>query len=122
MTRRYVEQLRDGEDLNEVFLAADKQLRVNRKGNQYVQLMLRDRTGGISARLWNAGDAFFRSFENGDFVHAEGKVQLFEGSLQVILSHLERVEAERVGAPASLPPTGRAARSRWGRRGTSFPG
>jgi 3'-5' exoribonuclease len=105
MTRRYVEQLRDGDDLDEVFLAADKQLRVNRKGNQYVQLMLRDRTGGISARLWNAGDAFFRSFENGDFVHAEGKVQLFEGSLQVILSHLERVEAEKVEVADFLPHT-----------------
>jgi 3'-5' exoribonuclease len=78
---------------------------VNRKGNQYVQLFLRDRSGGISARLWNAGDYLFRSFENGDFVHADGKVQLFEGSLQVILTHLERVEAEKVELADFLPHT-----------------
>lgn len=103
--RRYVEQLRDGDALDEVYLAADKQLRVNRKGNQYVQLVLRDRTGGISARLWNAGDSFFRSFENGDFVHADGKVQLFEGSLQIILNHLEKSEAEKVELADFMPRT-----------------
>jgi 3'-5' exoribonuclease len=105
MTRRYVEQLRDGDTIDEVFLASDKQLRVNRKGNQYVQLMLRDRTGGLSGRLWNVGEPIFRSFENGDFLHAEGKVQLFEGSLQAILTHLEKVEAEKVEVADFLPHT-----------------
>lgn len=105
MTRRYVEQLRDGDAIDEVYLAADKQLRVNRKGNQYIQLVLRDRTGGISARLWNVGEPVFRGFENGDFLRAEGKVQLFEGALQVILTHLEKVEAEKVEVANFLPRT-----------------
>src|SRR5579885_3362853 len=105
MTRRFVEQLRDGDPIDDVFLAADKQLRVNRKGNQYVQLMLRDRSGGISARLWNSGDQLFRSFNDGDFVRAEGKVQLFEGALQVILTYLEKVEAEKVEVADFLPHT-----------------
>lgn len=90
--RRFVDQLRDGDPIDAVFLAADKQLRVNRKGNQFVQLTLRDRTGGIPARMWNAGENVFRSFENGDFVLADGKVQLFEGALQVILNHVDRAE------------------------------
>ncbi|MGL6094847.1 MAG: 3'-5' exoribonuclease YhaM family protein [Fimbriiglobus sp.] len=105
MRRRYVDELRDGDTLDDVFLSADKQLRTNRKGNQYVQLNLRDRSGGISARLWNAGEQIFRGFENGDFVHAEGKVQLFEGTLQVILTHVERIEAEKVELEDFLPRT-----------------
>jgi 3'-5' exoribonuclease len=103
--RRYVEQLRDGDTLDDVFLAADKQLRTNRKGAQYVQLNLRDRTGGISARMWNAGDQVFRAFDNGDFVLAEGKVQLFEGSLQVILTHIDRVEPDKVAVHDFMPHT-----------------
>ncbi|HVK17115.1 MAG TPA: HD domain-containing protein [Fimbriiglobus sp.] len=105
MTRRYVEQLRDGDPIDEVFLASDKQLRVNRKGNQYVQLMLRDRSGGISARQWNVGDHVFRSFGDGDFVRAEGKVQLFQGSLQVILDRVERTEQNKVETQDFLPQT-----------------
>src|SRR5919109_3261424 len=96
MSRRFVRQLADGEGVEEVYLVADKQLRANRNGNLYIQLDLRDRTGTINARLWNAGEPLFRSFEPGDFLLIKGKVQLFQGSLQIILQHLERVAPERV--------------------------
>ncbi len=105
MSRRYVEQMRDGDSIDEVYLVSDKQLRSNRNGNLYVQIEIRDRTGGISARMWNAGDTVFRSFENGDFVHIEAKVQLFQGSLQVILNHVERAEEEKIDLADFMPHT-----------------
>jgi 3'-5' exoribonuclease len=107
MTRRYVEQLSDGESVEDVFLVVDKQLRANRNGNLYLQLDLRDRTGAINARLWNAGEHLFRSFESGDFLQVKGKVQLFQGALQMILSHLERVAPEKVELTDFLPHTAR---------------
>ena len=103
--RRNVDTLRDGDQFDEVYLATDKQLRANKNGNPYVQVELRDRTGGLSARMWNAGDQVYRGFENGDFVQAEGKVQNFQGSLQIILTHLEKVEAEKVQVADFLPHT-----------------
>lgn len=103
--RRYVEQLRDGDPLDDVYLVTDKQLRVNRNGNAYLLLELRDRTGGISARLWNAGEQSARGFDPGDFLHATGKVQLFQGSLQVILNTIDRVEAQKVELTDFLPHT-----------------
>jgi 3'-5' exoribonuclease len=105
MNRRFVQQLGDGDMLDEVFLVTDKQLRANRNGNLYLQVELRDRTGSISARLWNAGEHIFRSFENADFVLARGKVQLFQGSLQVILNHIERTETEKIDLADFLPHT-----------------
>jgi 3'-5' exoribonuclease len=105
MPRRFVRQLADGDTIEEVFLVADKQLRANRNGNLYLQLDLRDRTGSISARLWNAGEHLFRSFDAGDFLQVKGKVQLFQGALQMILSHLERVAPEKVDLTDFLPHT-----------------
>jgi 3'-5' exoribonuclease len=105
MTRRFVQQLADGDTIEDVYLVTDKQLRANRNGNLYLQVELRDRSGSISARLWNAGEHLFRSFEAGDFLLAKGKVQLFQGALQVILSHIERTEAEKVELGDFLPRT-----------------
>ncbi len=105
MTRRFVGQLADGESIEEVFLVTDKQLRANRNGNLYLQMELRDRTGSISARLWNVGEPLFRSFEVGDFLHIKGKVQLFQGALQMILSHMERSDSARVNLSDFLPHT-----------------
>src|SRR5438876_1198201 len=96
MSRRFVRELNDGEMLEEVYLVADKQLRANRNGNPYIQIDLRDRSGVINARLWNSSEAQFRSFEPGDFLLIRGKVQLFKGALQIILTHLEKNEPEKI--------------------------
>ena len=49
MGRRFVQQLTDGESIEEVYLVTDKQLRANRNGNSYLQLELRDRSAAITA-------------------------------------------------------------------------
>src|SRR2546423_18228 len=105
MSRRFVQELADGEAVEDVFLVSDKQLRANRNGNLYIQVDLRDRSGVINGRLWNAGEPLFRSFDVGDFVRARGKVQLFQGALQLILSHLEKVEPGGVELTDFLPHT-----------------
>jgi 3'-5' exoribonuclease len=97
MTRLYVDKLADGDGIEEIFLVNDKQLRANRNGNLYLQMDLADRTGIINARMWNAGDAVFRAFEVGEFLLVKGKVQLFQGALQIIASHVERVDPEKIG-------------------------
>jgi 3'-5' exoribonuclease len=103
MTRRYVQQMTDGETVEDVYLVSDKQLRANRHGNLFLQVDLRDRTGSINGRLWNAGEHLFRSFEEGDFVRIKGKVQLFQGALQLILSHVERAASDKVDLADFLP-------------------
>jgi 3'-5' exoribonuclease len=105
MSRRFVQQMTDGDTIEEIYLISDKQLRANRNGNLYLQVELRDRTGAISARLWNASEHLFRSFEPGDFLQVKGKVQLFQGALQMILSHIDRIETEKVELADFLPHT-----------------
>lgn len=103
MTRRYVNQLANSESVDEVFLVADKQLRANRQGNLYLHLELRDKTGSVGARLWNASEALAGRFEPGDYLHARGKVQVFQGALQVILSNIEVVDPSRIDPVEFLP-------------------
>src|SRR5437899_10986886 len=105
MARRFIQQLADGDTIDDIYLVTDKQLRANRNGNLYLQIELRDRSGSITGRLWNAGEHLFRSFDVGDFLFTKGKVQLFQGALQVILSHIERSEAEKVELADFLPHT-----------------
>jgi 3'-5' exoribonuclease len=105
MSRQFVQHMADGQTIEEIYLVADKQLRANRNGNLYLQVDLHDRTGSINARLWNAGENLFRSFETGDFLRVKGKVQLFQGALQMILSHIESVPGDNVDLADFLPHT-----------------
>ncbi len=105
MARRFIDQLTEGDNLEDVFLVLGKQLRTNRKGDSFIVLELGDRTGSISARLFNAGEPLFRTFETGDFIHTRGKVQLFQGILQVVLDGLEKVDPKLVELNDFLPHT-----------------
>lgn len=103
MSRRYVSQLGHQEAVNEVFRVGEKQLRPNRNGNLYLQMELSDRSGAISARMWNASDAVYRSFENGDYLRVEGSTQLFQGATQLIASRITKVEADEVDESEFTP-------------------
>jgi 3'-5' exoribonuclease len=105
MGRRAIKQLTDGDQVDDIYLVGDKQLRANRQGNLYLQLDLQDRTGTMNARLWNATEGLFRLLDSGDFVRAKGKVQLFQGALQMILSQVTPVEAAKVDLGEFLPHT-----------------
>ncbi len=103
MRRRFVSELHEQETVHQVFRAAEKQLRPNRNGNLYLQMELSDRSGRISARMWNAGESLYRSFENGDYVMVEGTTQLFQGAKQLIVSRLTKVEPSEVNEDDFTP-------------------
>jgi 3'-5' exoribonuclease len=96
MSRRFIQQLSDREQVDEVFLVADKQLRTNRQGGLYLQMRLSDRTGSVTAMMWNANEKLYHAFENGDYLHVQGTAQVYNGALQVIVTRIDRTPASEV--------------------------
>ena len=89
MPRTFVRDLADGDSVDEVFLLADKQLRANRNAELYLLATLRDRSGVISGLMWNVTEERLQHISAGDVVHVKGKVQLYQGSLQMIVTRIE---------------------------------
>ncbi len=91
MVRVFVKELKDGDSVNEIFLLADKQLRANRNANLYLLATLRDRTGIVSGLMWNVAEEMVQNVSAGDYVRVRGKVQLYQGGLQMIMTHIDHV-------------------------------
>ncbi len=96
MSRRFANELSDGESIDQVFIASQKQLRPNRQGNLYIQVRLSDRSGSITGMLWNANEKLNELFDNGDFVNVKGKAQFYNNAMQIIIQRIDRVEPESV--------------------------
>lgn len=96
MERQFVSQLGHNAQVQQVFLASDKQLRPNRNGNLYLQVELSDRSGSVQARQWNASEEDYKAFENGDYVYVDGATQLFQGNVQLIANRIRRARADEV--------------------------
>ncbi|NBP79949.1 hypothetical protein EBU58_04385 [bacterium] len=90
--RKFVTELPPQGTIDQVFLATQKQLRPNRNGQLYLQVELADRTGSVTARMWNAGDAEFSAFEEGEYVRVEGSTQVYQGNVQMIATSIQRVD------------------------------
>ena len=94
--RRFLKELSDGDNVEEVYLLAEKQLRANRNADLYLLATLRDKTGVMSGLMWNVNEDDMGHINSGDFVKIRGKVQLYQGSLQMILTRVEKIDESTV--------------------------
>lgn len=96
MSRSLVNELADGQSLDQSFRLADKQIRVNRQGGKYLLLKLADRTGTIVAMMWNADDSDYEKIRRGGYIHGIGRTQVHQGVLQVILTAIDDLDDSEV--------------------------
>lgn len=106
MSRRFLNQLGDGDSVDDIFLLTDKQLRANRNANLYLLATLRDCTGVISGLMWNVAEESVAHINAGDYVRVRGKVQLYQGTLQIIVTHINSVPSEGLDPADFHPSTG----------------
>lgn len=89
--RTPINELSDGQTLDQSFRVGDKQIRLNRDGGKYLLLRLTDATGTIVAMVWNAGEKLLDAFDTGDYVQLAGRTQIHKGSLQIIGKTVHRL-------------------------------
>ena len=96
MSRQFIADLQARDSVDEIYRVADKQVRSNRQGNDYLLLQLMDRTGQVSGLRWNAGQSLYETFQKGDFLRILGTTQLHNGLLQIIVQDFETVHPSKV--------------------------
>lgn len=76
------------------FLCTYKELRAIRNG-ELLLFSLQDSGGQISAKLMDNIERFKHEFEAGEFVRVEARTTLFHGELQLLVSHIRRVNPDQ---------------------------
>ena len=94
MPKQMIEELQPGEPVDTVFLVAESSLRTAKSGSSYLAIKLRDRSGEIQGRLWDAGQAIAGSITVDDFVKVKGKAESYRNELQINIRSITRAETE----------------------------
>jgi len=68
-----VNQLTDGQDIDIVLLVRDREVRMRRDGGEYLKLGLGDRTGSVSAMIWDDVPAIGEHCRKGCAVRVAGR-------------------------------------------------
>lgn len=98
----YIENLREGERISEVYLCKTKQVAKTKAGKSYYSLLLQDKTGQVNGKVWELNSGIDH-FESMNYIQIEADVTSFQGALQL---NIKRVRVAREGeyAPADYLP------------------
>lgn len=100
---KFIESLREGERISEVYLCRQKQTFLTKNGKPYDSLTLQDKTGTLDAKIWDVNSGGIEDFSALDYVYVMGDVTSFQGSLQLNVKRVKKVEESSVNAADYLP-------------------
>jgi len=86
---RYINELREGEMLTEVYLCKIKNILKTKMGKSYYSLLLQDKTGTLDAKVWELSNGI-DNFDQMDYIYIQGQITSFQGSLQLNVSRIRK--------------------------------
>jgi 3'-5' exoribonuclease len=96
-----IAELVEDRTVDAVFAVARKRKLTTRGGKAYLALELVDPSGRIEGRVWDDVELLDRRFSEGDAVRVLGRVERFDGRLQVQVRSVETADVDPSGlAPA----------------------
>ena len=104
---KYIDTLREGMRISEVYLCKSKQIALTKAGKEYGNLVLQDKTGTIDSKIWDLHSPGVSSFETMDYVHVDADVTVFQGSNQLNVKRIRRADEGEYEAADYLPVSAR---------------
>jgi 3'-5' exoribonuclease len=102
----YVTDLKDGQSVEALFLVCEKEVRTSLRANtSWLQLELGDRTGSISAKMWENFAPLAETFEAGDVVRIRARARLYNNRLELSLEQIVPVADNAYDLNDFLPHT-----------------
>jgi 3'-5' exoribonuclease len=80
------------------FLCTYKDLRHGRTGEPFISLSLQDKTGSIKAIVLTDAARLRDEFDAGEFVKVQGRTDLHNGALQLVLDRIRRINPDQDNA------------------------
>lgn len=92
----FLEQLKEGDRFEEIFLVKSARLGETRAGKPYMVLTVMDRSGDLSGPVWDNAEHMAGICRPGVFVKIRGMVSSYRDNLQLRIDNLEAVPKEAV--------------------------
>lgn len=89
---KYIDSLREGMRISEVYLCKTKQIALTKTGKEYGRLLLQDKTGTVDAKIWNLNSPGVGTFEAMNYVRVDGDVSVFMGANQLNIERIRKAD------------------------------
>ncbi|MCI8489987.1 MAG: HD domain-containing protein [Lachnospiraceae bacterium] len=89
---KYINILREGERITQVFLCKYKESALTKNGKPYENVILQDRTGVLDGKIWEPDSQGIADFGAFDYIFVMGDVTRFQGALQLNIKRVRKAQ------------------------------
>ncbi|MHC4488881.1 MAG: 3'-5' exoribonuclease YhaM family protein [Planctomycetota bacterium] len=96
MAHKFINEIGPGEAIDDIYIVRDPILRSTTRGDLYIAMFLSDRSGQLNGRMWQATETIYKALPKPGFVYVQGRSELYQNNLQIIVNNLSVVDANKV--------------------------
>jgi len=111
----YLRDCAPGDVVEDVYVIANKQLAATSAGKYYIKAFCSDRTGQLTARVWNATRDMFNAMPEAGFLRLRGRVENYQNNLQLIIEQMWAAKEGTFDVADLVPQTQRDIDQMWSR-------
>jgi len=100
---RYLDSLREGERIQEVYFCKYKASMLTKAGKPYDSVIFQDKTGTVDAKIWDVGSAGIDDFDAMDYVLVVADVTTFNGQIQLNVKRTRKMQEGEYDPKDYLP-------------------
>lgn len=105
MTHKFINQIEPGQTIDDIYVVRDPILRSTTRGDLYIAMFLSDRSGQLNGRMWQASEAAYKALPKPGFIRIQGRSELYQNNLQVIINNISVVDKSKVNIDDFLART-----------------
>jgi 3'-5' exoribonuclease len=105
MAHKFINKIEPGETIDDIYMVKDPILRSTTRGDLYLAMFLCDKSGQLNGRMWQATEIVYKSIPKPGFVHIQGRSELYQNNLQVIINKISEISSEKVNIDDFLART-----------------
>ena len=102
---RYINTLREGDNIRSIYLCKSKRSAETRNGKPYDNLVLQDKTGTLDGKVWDPNSGGIADYDEMDFIEVFGEVVSYNNNLQLNIKQLRKPFEDEYVTADYMPTT-----------------
>ena len=111
---KFIETLREGDIVREIYLCKGKRSAETRNGKPYDNLILQDKTGTLDGKVWDPNSGGIADYDEMDFIEVFGEVVSYNNNLQLNIKQIRKCYEDEYNVADYMPATEKSVDGMYG--------
>jgi 3'-5' exoribonuclease len=103
MKKLFVNEIKENDKVESIFLVKQKSISFTKAGNPYLNLTMIDKTGEVNGKVWEQAEKLAKLFQKDDFIKIKSTAVTYQNSLQLNISSIIPLSPSEIDITNFLP-------------------